>query len=32
VNGWGGRIWAESAGKGQGSAFHFTIPIVALAS
>ena len=28
VNGWGGRIWAESAGKDQGSQFHFTIPIV----
>ncbi|MGQ9833204.1 MAG: sensor histidine kinase [Candidatus Villigracilaceae bacterium] len=22
----GGRIWAESAGEGQGSTFHFTIP------
>ncbi|HEX5808860.1 MAG TPA: HAMP domain-containing sensor histidine kinase [Anaerolineales bacterium] len=22
----GGRIWAESAGEGQGSVFHFTIP------
>jgi uncharacterized membrane protein YeiB len=22
----GGRIWAESAGPGQGSAFHFTLP------
>ena len=32
VNGWGGRIWAESEGKNQGSEFHFTIPIVALAS
>ncbi len=32
VNGWGGQIWAESAGKDQGSAFHFTIPIVAMAS
>jgi len=30
VNGWGGRIWAESGGKGQGSEFHFTIPIVEL--
>jgi len=28
VNGWGGQIWAESAGKDQGSQFHFTIPIV----
>jgi len=27
VNGWGGQIWAESAGKDQGSQFHFTIPI-----
>ena len=24
----GGKIWAESAGKDQGSAFHFTIPTV----
>ncbi len=24
----GGKIWAESAGKEQGSQFHFTIPIV----
>ncbi len=24
----GGQIWAESAGKDQGSEFHFTIPIV----
>jgi histidine kinase len=23
----GGRIWAESAGDGQGSVFHFTIPV-----
>jgi len=30
VNGWGGRIWAESEGKNQGSEFHFTIPIVEL--
>jgi signal transduction histidine kinase len=22
----GGRIWAESAGPGQGAAFHFTLP------
>jgi signal transduction histidine kinase len=22
----GGRIWAESAGAGRGSAFHFTLP------
>lgn len=28
VNGWGGKIWAESNGKDQGSKFHFTIPIV----
>jgi DICT domain-containing protein/signal transduction histidine kinase len=28
VNGWGGQIWAESAGKDQGSQFHFTLPIV----
>ena len=28
VNGWGGEIWAESAGKNQGSQFHFTVPIV----
>ena len=27
INGWGGRIWAESAGKDQGSTFHFTLPI-----
>ncbi|MGF1499817.1 MAG: DICT sensory domain-containing protein [Elainellaceae cyanobacterium] len=24
----GGQIWAESAGRGQGSQFHFTIPVV----
>jgi signal transduction histidine kinase len=24
----GGRIWAESEGKGKGSAFHFILPIV----
>jgi signal transduction histidine kinase len=23
----GGRIWVQSAGAGQGSAFHFTLPI-----
>jgi histidine kinase len=23
----GGRIWAESAGEGQGSTFHFTLPV-----
>jgi hypothetical protein len=28
VNGWGGKIWAQSSGKDQGSQFHFTIPIV----
>lgn len=28
VNGWGGKIWADSTGKDQGSQFHFTIPIV----
>jgi len=28
VNGWGGEIWAKSAGKDQGSEFHFTVPIV----
>lgn len=28
VNGLGGEIWAESAGRDQGSQFHFTIPIV----
>jgi DICT domain-containing protein/signal transduction histidine kinase len=28
VNGWGGKIWAESQGKDQGSQFHFTIPVV----
>jgi signal transduction histidine kinase len=27
VKRWGGEIWAESAGKDQGSEFHFTIPI-----
>ncbi len=27
VKGWGGKIWADSAGKNQGSKFHFTIPI-----
>ena len=30
VRGWGGRIWAESPGKDQGSQFHFTIPIFEL--
>ena len=28
VNAWGGQIWAKSAGKDQGSQFHFTVPIV----
>jgi DICT domain-containing protein/signal transduction histidine kinase len=28
VKGWGGEIWADSAGKDQGSQFHFTVPIV----
>lgn len=27
VNNWGGKIWAESKGKNQGTEFHFTIPI-----
>lgn len=27
VNNWGGKIWAESQGKNQGSEFHFTIPV-----
>jgi DICT domain-containing protein/signal transduction histidine kinase len=27
VTGWGGKIWAKSEGKNQGSEFHFTIPI-----
>ncbi|NJN87780.1 MAG: GAF domain-containing protein [Leptolyngbyaceae cyanobacterium SL_7_1] len=27
VRGLGGQIWAESAGRDQGSQFHFTIPI-----
>jgi signal transduction histidine kinase len=29
VKGWGGEIWAESLGKDRGSAFHFTVPIMA---
>jgi DICT domain-containing protein/signal transduction histidine kinase len=28
VNSWGGKIWATSAGKDQGSQFHFTVPVV----
>jgi DICT domain-containing protein/signal transduction histidine kinase len=28
VTGLGGKIWAKSAGKDQGSEFHFTVPIV----
>ncbi len=28
VNNWGGRIWAASGGKDQGSQFHFTIPAI----
>ena len=27
VTNWGGKIWAESSGKNQGSEFHFTVPI-----
>jgi signal transduction histidine kinase/DICT domain-containing protein len=27
VEGLGGKIWAESAGKDKGSSFHFTVPI-----
>jgi DICT domain-containing protein/signal transduction histidine kinase len=27
ITGLGGQIWAESAGRGQGSKFHFTIPL-----
>jgi signal transduction histidine kinase len=29
VAGWGGKIWAVSGGKDQGSAFHLTLPIAA---
>jgi DICT domain-containing protein/signal transduction histidine kinase len=32
VSGWGGEIWAESAGKERGSQFHFTVPIVSESS
>ncbi len=28
ITNWGGQIWAESAGKDQGSQFHFTIPVI----
>jgi signal transduction histidine kinase len=28
VKGWGGEIWADSAGKDQGSQFHFTVPML----
>ncbi|NET60659.1 MAG: GAF domain-containing protein [Symploca sp. SIO2E6] len=28
VKGWGGEIWANSAGKDQGSQFHFTVPMI----
>ena len=27
VDAHGGRIWVQSAGEGQGSAFHFTLPV-----
>jgi len=27
VKGWGGEIWADSAGKDKGSEFHFTVPL-----
>ncbi|AFZ37381.1 GAF sensor signal transduction histidine kinase [Stanieria cyanosphaera PCC 7437] len=27
VKNWGGKIWAESEGRDQGSQFHFTIPV-----
>jgi DICT domain-containing protein/GAF domain-containing protein len=32
VNNWGGRIWATSAGKDQGSQFHFTIPAIGVSA
>jgi len=32
VKGWGGQIWADSAGKNQGSQFHFTVPIISQSS
>lgn len=28
ITGLGGQIWAESAGRDQGSQFHFTVPII----
>ncbi len=28
IEGWGGKIWADSEGKNKGSQFHFTIPLV----
>jgi signal transduction histidine kinase/DICT domain-containing protein len=27
VTGWGGKVWAESEGKDQGSRFSFTVPV-----
>lgn len=27
VTNWGGKIWAESAGRDRGSQFHFTVPL-----
>jgi signal transduction histidine kinase len=27
IQGMGGKVWAESAGKNRGSKFHFTVPI-----
>jgi DICT domain-containing protein/GAF domain-containing protein len=32
VNNWGGRIWATSGGKDQGSQFHFTIPAIGVSA
>ncbi|MBE9033347.1 GAF domain-containing protein [filamentous cyanobacterium LEGE 11480] len=28
ITNWGGQIWGKSAGKDQGSEFHFTIPMI----